>query len=198
MAIRAREVAAMIEWFVREARVAEVCRGPGNGAMAAAAVQRRIEVPRILPGRLRAVVTGRTGTQYLVVVHRGYRRPYDGAVAVLTDVGGLHMRGSLARRVSAVVTAGAIVDDICVIERRRRPRNRRVAVVAVIAAADMCRMLAGRRYTIVTGSARTENLGVIDRKDRYPDVGRMAVLTNVAGLDVSWRLACGVGAVVTA
>lgn len=156
------------------------------------------EVAGVHAGRIGAVVAGGTRTQHLVVIDVGYGFPDDRTVAVLADIGCLYVGRALAGGVGAIVTARAIVDDSCVIKRRRRPRKRCVAIVTVIAAADMCRMFAGRRDAIMAGATGTENLGVIDRIDRNPDVGRMTVFADIAGLDVGLRFARGVRAVVAA
>lgn len=55
------------------------------------------------------------------MVNGGDRRPHTAAMAVLADVGGLHVQRSLAGRVSAIVTTEAVVDDIGMIEIRRHP-----------------------------------------------------------------------------
>jgi len=73
-----------------------------------------------------------------------------------------------------------------------------VAVVAIIAAGDMRGMLAGRDDAVMTGAAGTDDLGMVDRVSRGPDVRRVAVFADVAGLDVIWRLAGRVRAVMAA
>lgn len=73
-----------------------------------------------------------------------------------------------------------------------------MAVLAVVAAVDMRWVFAGRRHAIMTGTAGAEYLRVIDGKYRGPDVGRVAVLADVAGLYVCRSLARRLDAVVAA
>ena len=71
-----------------------------------------------------------------------------------------------------------------------------MAVITVIAARDMSRVFSDGQHTVMTGSAGAEDLCVIDRCDGSEDVRRVAVLTNIRRLDVCWRFANGVGAIV--
>ena len=87
----------------------------------------------VFSGRGATVVTGRTGTQYLAVIHCIGGSPGDAVMTVLTDVGGLNMRRALANRLDAVVTAHAVPGDIRVIKVGRDPANGSVAVVAPVA-----------------------------------------------------------------
>ena len=117
-------------------------------------------------------------------------------MAILADVGGLHVRRTLARCVRTVVAAEAAVDDICMIKVCRRPRYGRMTIVAIVAAGDVRRVFAGRSHAIVAGTARANHLRVVDQVRRYPGVRRMAILADVGRLDMRWRLASGVDAVV--
>lgn len=94
-------------------------------------------------------MAGRTGPQDLVVVDRCNRRPDDRTVAVLADVRRLDMRRALARRVIAIVTTGAVVNDAGVVEGCGRPGDSRVTVVAIIAARYVRRMFAGRGNAVM-------------------------------------------------
>ena len=133
------------------------------------------------------------------MVNRGDRRPDDRTVAVLADVGRLHVRLALARGVCAVVTTGTIVDDVGVIERRGRPRDCRMAVIAVVAAGYVGRVFAGCRAAIVTGAASAYDLGMVDGVGGHPHIRRMTVFADVARLHMCCRiLARGVGTVVAA
>ena len=62
-----------------------------------------------------------------------------------------------------------------------------MAVIARIATGDMGWVFAGCRHAIVAGIAGADYLGVINGKDRRENVGVVAVLANIAGLDVRWR-----------
>ena len=199
VAFGAGKVAAMIERLVGQPRVTEICGRPPIRRMALTAIHGGIEVAGIHAGSIGAIVAGRTGAQHLVVIHRGHRRPDGWVVAVLADIGCLHMRRALARGISAVVAAEAVVHDIGMIEVRRSPGDRRMAVIAVIAAGYMGRVFAGCRAAIVTGAASTDNLRMVDGVSRHPHIRRMAVFADVARLHMCCRiLARGVGTVVAA
>ncbi len=195
MTFGALKIVAVILRLIRQARVAVISGRPCIRRVAQTTVLRGIEVPWIHAGSLRAVVAGRTGAQDLVVVDCRHRRPDGAAVAVLADVGCLHMRGALAGRVGAIVTAEAIVDDVGMVEVRGCPCNGRMAVITVIATGDVGRVFAGRLDAVMAGTASAQDLCVVHRKHRRPDVRSVAVLANVAGLDVRRSLARGIGAV---
>ena len=70
-----------------------------------------------------------------------------------------------------------------------------MTVVAGVATSDMCRILTGRNRAVMARAASTYHLGVIDRIYWHPYVGAVAVLTDVAGLNMCQVLAGCVGAV---
>ena len=188
----------MVLWLIRQARVAVVRGGPRIRAMTHATVLRGIEVARVLAGGYCAVVAGRTRSKNLIMVHGSHRFPDGRAVAILADVGRLHMQRALAGGFGAVVAAEAIVHDVDVVEVGGQPRDCRVAVIAVIAASDMRRVFAGRNCAVMTGAACANDLGVVDEVGRYPDVRGMAVFAHIGRLDVCRVLARSVGAVMAA
>ncbi len=142
------------------------------------------------------VMAGATTSQYLCVVDRSRRCPYIAVVAVFTDIRCLNVGQILARGVQPVVAAYAIAGDVQVVEGRRSPCNCRVAIVAGFAADEVCRVLAGCNNAIVTGVAGADDLRVVDRVYGCKYVGVMAVLANIARLDVFWILTSGIYAVV--
>jgi hypothetical protein len=83
-------------------------------------------------------------------------------MAILTDIGRLHMTGSLTGRVGPVVAVETVARDIDVIEICRDPCDRRMTVIAVIPARDMGRVFAGRDRTVVAGGASADDLDVVD------------------------------------
>ncbi len=198
MAGGAEEVAAVIQWFVGETRMAEIGRYPCNRTVAKTAVLRRVEVPRVLAGCRCAIVAGCTGAKYLVVVYGRRRHPEVGAVAVLADIGCLHMRRAFASGVGAVMTAEAIVHYIQMVEIRGQPGDRRMTIVTVIAAGDMRGVFAGRRDAVMAGAASAQYLCVIDRKRGRPNIRRVAVLADIACLDVRRSFTCCINAIVAA
>ena len=54
-------------------------------------------------------------------------------MAVLADIGRVHMRWVLAGCVSAIVATEAIARDIGVVEYRRNPKCTRMTIVALLA-----------------------------------------------------------------
>ena len=93
------------------------------------------------------------------------------------------------------MAAGTIIDDTKVVEARWPPGDRRMAIVAGIAAREMCWMFACRNDAIMAAVAGADNLCVVDGEDRRKDVGTVAVLANIAGLNVCQILADGIDTV---
>jgi len=139
------------------------------------------DVRRVFARCSKSVMTGAAVTQHLCVIHRVGGGPDAAVMAVLTDVGCLHMRKVFASGIQTIVAAHAIASDVQVVERRRPPRNRRMAVVAGIAAGEVRRVLASRDNAIVTGAADADDLGMVNGKHGRKNVGVMAVLADVAG-----------------
>ena len=191
------QVAAVIERLVWQAAVPVIHGRPCIGHVAESAVLRRVEMARILARGLHAVVTGGTRAQYLAVVNRRHRRPDCRVVAVLTDIGRLHVRRALTDCVRAVVAVHTIAGDAAVIEIGRYPGDRRVAIVAVIATGNMRCILAGRSIAIVARRTGTDDLRVIDRIGRHPGIRFVAILTDIRCLDVSRGFAGCIRAIVT-
>lgn len=70
-----------------------------------------------------------------------------------------------------------------------------MAVIAGITARDMRWVFAGCDDAIMAAVAGADNLRVINGEDRRKDIGVVAVLANVAGLDVRQILANGIDTV---
>ena len=98
------------------------------------------------------------------------RRPDVRIVAVLADIGRLHVQWPFAGCISTVMTGDTIVHDSRMVKIRWRPGDGCVAVITVIATADMRRVFACGRDAIMTGATSTNDLCVINGKDRYPDI----------------------------
>lgn len=103
MTFRTSEVAAVILWFERQGCMLEVGWCPGIGVVAGSTFLRRQEVTSILACRSDAVVAGRAGPEYLVVVNSDHRLPDGRTVAILANIGGQDMCLPLARCVRTVV-----------------------------------------------------------------------------------------------
>lgn len=76
------------------------------------------------------------------------------------------MRGVLAGRRGAVVTAGTVAGDTAVIESRRYPAIGGVTKIAGIVAGDVINRLTGGGGAVVTAETATDNVCVIDPDDR--------------------------------
>ena len=153
------------------------------------------DMRRVLARCCKTVMTGAAATQHLCVVDRIDGSPHIAVVTILTDVARLQMRQVFAGSIQAIVAACAIARNIQVVECRRSPGDGRVAVIAGIAAGEMCRVLAGRNYAIVTRATGADDLRMVDAKRGREYVGVMAVLANVARLNMRKVLANGVHAV---
>ncbi len=178
--------------------VAEVGRNPSGRCVAIVAGVRGIEVCRMFAGGCNAVVARATGADDLGVVDGEDRREDVGRMAVLADVGGLNVGGVLARRLGAVMAAGAVATNIDVIEVRWQPADGRMAVIAVIATGYVVYALAGCRNAIVTGSTGAEHLGVVNRRCRFEGRRAVAVLADAGRLHMRRALAGRRAAVMTA
>jgi len=198
MACGTQQRRAVIERLVRQARVAVVRGSPRIRAMAQTAVLRGIEVTRVLAGRYCAVVAGGTGSKHLIMVHGGHWFPDGRVVAVLADVGRLHMQRALAGSFGAVVAAEAVVHDVDVVEVRRYPGDGGVTIIAIVTAGDVGRVFASRSNAVMAGAAGTNDLGVVNGKHGHPHIAAVAVFANVAGLNVRGVFAGCVGAVMAA
>lgn len=162
VASRAGEIAAVIKRLVRKAGMPERVRNPGHCVVTGVAFPWRHEVPWIPASCGDAVMAGRAGTEHLGVVDPYHRDPRDGVMAILTNIGRLHVTGSLTGRVGPVVAAETVACDVYVIEVRREPCERRMAVIAVVAARDMRRVFAGRDRAVVAGEASADDLDMVD------------------------------------
>ena len=89
----------------------------------------------------------------------------------------------------SVVAARAVASDADMIKGRWSPSHSGMAVLTIVATRNMRRMFSCRCNAIVARVTCTNHLGVIDRKHRREHVGAMAILANVTGIDVRWRLA---------
>lgn len=72
-----------------------------------------------------------------------------------------------------------------------------MTIVAGIAAGDVGQVLAGCNDTVMTGAANTNDLCVVNGISRCENIGVVAVLTHIAGLNVGDILARRINAVVT-
>lgn len=155
-------------------------------------------VIRSFTSRGESIVARSAGPGHLRMIDGIYGREGIGVVAVRADVCCCYMCRILARRITAVMAATAIIDDVDVIEVRRRPAGCRMAIVTGVVCVEVSGMLAGRRRTIVAGTAGADNLCVINRQHRRKDIGRVAVFADIGGLYMRHALADRLCAIVAA
>jgi len=197
MTVRTRLVAAVIEWFVSQSGVPEIHLCPIIAVVADVAFLSRDEMASVLSSRRNAVVTRRTGTQYLVVINGNYRRPGRSGVTIFANTRRLYVLGIFACRRDAVVATDAITYDTGMIEVRRCPGDRCVAVVAVVAACNMGLMFSGCRNAVVANGTAAQHLCVIDSHYRRPNCRAMTILADVRCLYMRRVLARRIRGVVT-
>jgi len=163
--------------------------------MAVIAIVTTCYVCRMLACCRGAVMARPAGAQDLRMVDSVCGREDIRVVTIFTNVACLYMRRAFANRINTVMAAGTIVEDAEVVESRRPPGNSRMAIIASIAACYVCRMFACCNEAIVAGVAGTNNLCMVHGEDRGEDVGIVAILANIAGLNMRQILANGMDTV---
>lgn len=143
--------------------------------MAVVAIIAAGNVGRVFTRRSETVMAGAARAQNLGVIDRRGRCKGDRAVAVLADIGRLHVCRGLARSGSAVVAAHAVPSNTCVIEYGREPGAHSMAIVALVVRRNMGWRLPGRLYSIVATDAAAGNGGVIHKRDDGPTGRNMTV-----------------------
>lgn len=149
-------------------------------------------------GSCRAVMAADAATDHGRMIDSGNRCPAAAAMAILAEIGGRNVSGTLARRGYAIVTAGTASTDIAVIEHSGGPAAGVVAVVAGIATGDVGRCLAGCNAAVMAAGTAPEYRAVVDTGHRQPAAAAMAVFTKIGGLNVAARFSSGGSAVMTA
>ena len=138
----------------------------------------------MLPGRDRAVVTRRAGSEYLEVIDAHHRREQECVVAVLAGIGRWDMIERLAEGGNTVMATEAVCRDACVIEHGRSERRRSMAVIALIAGWQMIDGFSNGLIPVVAAFAHAENFEMIDTHDRRPGSREVTALASLRGLYV--------------
>ena len=184
------------EAVARDIHVIE-CRGsPGNRRVTIVAGIVAGDVRRVFADCDDAVMTGAADADDMRVVDGKCGHEHIGVVAVFADVTGLNMCLILAACIHAVMAVNTVARNVEVVKIRWQPGNARVAVVAGIAARDVCRILASCGDAVVTGTASADDLRMVDRDHGRKHIRAVAILADVAGLNVRQVLARGVRTVV--
>lgn len=139
------------------------------------------------------IVAAATIADHIGMINPDHRSPRATAMAILAKVTGVDMAAVFSRCRGTVVTTDTISGVICVIEISGHPCRGRVTKIAGIVTGDMGRRLAGRGGTIVTAMASANDIRVIDPDHWSPGRIAVAVLTDIASLDMGTVLAgcCG-------
>ena len=122
------------------------------------------------------------------------RQPAGGGMAIITVIVTGNMSwvfacccNAIVTRsdgIDSVVTARAIIDDADVIKIGRAPRYRGVTVVTNIAAWHVRWVFSSRDYAVMTAVAGTNDLGMVNGKDRCKKIRRVAILADIACLNM--------------
>lgn len=138
------------------------------------------------------VATG-AGTNRLVVIKVGDRRPACDRMTGIADHGRGHVRGMVV----STVTRGAGADDFGMIYLRNRDECCGVVTrLANAGAVDMIVWLAFRDHPVMATVTVTQHLLMIDPVNRLECGGVVAGLTDIGRVDVSGLFASGVCVVV--
>lgn len=187
-----------IDAVAYDIKVVEIRRYPaGCGVTVVAGIATRNMVRR-LSGRREAVMTGSTSTGHLGMVDGVHRRKRIAIVAVLADVGCRYVRRVFTGRIGAIVAARTIACDIDVVEVGRYPAGGRMTIVTVVAAVQVSWIFPRGGDAVMTRAAGANDLGVIYGEHGRENIGRMAVFTNIASLDMCQVFAGSLGAVMAA
>ena len=197
MAGGALEIAAVIQWLVKQAAMHIDMWNPGRRCVAVIALMNGIEVPEIRARCCGAIVAGRTNANYVVVIDRRRRRPGRRRMAVFAHGTGIHVIDGFAGGNGAVMTFVAIPGDIHMVEIGRYPGHCCMAVITVITAGDVSRMFAGRDQAVMARRTDSKYLCVIYCVDRCPENIVVAVLANIGCVDMSRMFTGGTCAVMT-
>ena len=119
VALGALQLASMILRLVRQGGMTIVRGLPRVGVVAGVALQRSVEVIRVLADRCYAIVAGRTGAEYLRMIDGQLWRKHICGVAVFTHIGRQNMCRVFADCIRAVVAAKTVACDVYVIKIRR-------------------------------------------------------------------------------
>jgi hypothetical protein len=127
------------------------------------------------------------------------RRPIITGMAIVTLELRLEVAIVLTGCRRAVMTTGAGPwRYIVVIETGRNPSGRRMTGVALCRRHQMAGLLTQRRRSVMTTGTVTDDLGMVDLSHRRKVNNGVAILADIAGLNVLCRLTDRVGRVMAA
>ncbi len=194
--IGALQVAAMVQRIIWQSSMHVDIGQPSCGIVTNVALAGRYEVAVVLACSKRAVMAGRTRTEYLCVINSCHGHPHCRCMTIFTDIRRRYVVLVLAGCIRAIVATDTIADDIRVIKIRRSPGNGRMAIVAVVTARDMRGVFADCNVAVVTRRTCANDLRVVNRNNRLEERRAVAIFTDVAGQNVILVLANCIRAVV--
>ena len=176
--------------------VIEVCRQPGDRAVAVITGIASGDMSCVLANGRYAIVARATGTDDLGVIDADHGLPQVGAVTILTDGGRLNVRQAFTGGNRTIVAGAADADNLGVIDVVSRcPDDPVMAVLANIGGLYMRQVLAGRYRAVVTINAITADIDMIKVR-RQPGLGNVAIITRIGTGDMRWMFAGRNGAIV--
>ena len=171
---------------------------PCDGGVAIIAVVTTREMSGMLSGGSDAIVTRPTAAEHLCMVHQvGWRKGHR-VMAVLANIGGLHVRRVLAGRIGAVMAAGTVAADVDVIKVCGHPAIAGMTIVTGVAARNVGRVFARCDIAVVAGLTGTDDLSVVHHGGRRPKIHAMAVFADRSRCYVTWVFAGCIAAVMAA
>ena len=166
--------------------------------MTAGAVVAALDVICRFAGGCCVIVTANACPIHIIMINLNRRLPSAVAVAILTQIGCVHMGRALAGDRIAIMAAGATAVRIVMVKVGGYPAGRGMADETILRNWDVIRIDAGSRGAVVAAVTGTLHMRVIDLSDGQPTAVAVTILADIGGLDVGGILAREDGAVVTA
>lgn len=153
-------------------------------AMAVFTDIRRLNMPRVLAGRVGAVVAADAVSGDIDVVEI-CRQPGDRAVTVIAVVAARNVRRIFASGDDAIVACAATADYLGMVDSHcGRECIGGMAVFADIRGIDMSLVLADRVRAVMAGTACAQDLGVVHNRNRRKRIRVVTVFTDVCRLNM--------------
>ena len=159
---------------------------PRTGVMTGVTLGGGGDVARPFTGGDHTVVTARTGSYDLAVIHGtgSHRCPLRRKllVAGITQGSRADVLGAFARGGDAIVAVDTVPDKARVIHRGRHPLAGAVAGVALLIRDNVRRVFAGRNHVVVAARAHPKDFGMIHTQGHRVKRSRTGGMTGLAGV----------------
>ena len=133
--------------------------------MTAGAVVAALDVICRFAGGCCVIVTANACPIHIIMINLNRRLPSAVAVAILTQIGCVHMGRALAGDRIAIMAAGATAVRIVVVKVGGYPAGRSMADETILRNWDVIRIDAGSRGAVVAAVTGTLHMRVIDLSD---------------------------------